>query len=127
MKRTYHYFVDETCYADYCESFLERRQKLVAEEKKWLKEEKQRLVQEIKQQVQEKKAEEEAETELWYKTRRKYLIMLISSLVIIVFCVLIGWDSWLIAVAALLMLYSGFRLYSIGAIDDGNNEVGGEE
>ncbi|MBQ2173786.1 MAG: hypothetical protein II453_01550, partial [Alphaproteobacteria bacterium] len=33
MKRAYHYFVDETCYDDYCASFLERKHKILEEEK----------------------------------------------------------------------------------------------
>ncbi len=113
MKRAYHYFVDDTCYADYCSSFFERKQRLLAEEEKWVEGERQKERARLK-------AEREEE-ELWERDRRKYLIMMIASIVIIAFFVLIGWDTWLIGVAAIVIFYSFYKLVAMGAVRDPNN------
>ena len=72
MKRAYHYFVDENCYADYCASFLERKHKILEEEKQ----------EQEQQRIQEEQAEQE-EKERWRKKRNRTLIILVVSLVFI--------------------------------------------
>lgn len=107
MKRAYHYFVDENCYSDYCSSFLERKQRLLAEEEKWVEAERQK-----------RKQEEKEEEEAWYRVRKRNLIILVASIVFIVFCVLIGWDTWLIMVAAGGFVYSAYKLLDMYGIID---------
>ena len=107
MKRAYHYFVDENCYPDYCSSFLERKQRLLAEEEKWVEAERQK-----------RKQEEKEEEEAWYRVRKRNLIILVASIVFIVFCVLIGWDTWLIMVAAGGFVYSAYKLLDMYGIID---------
>jgi len=131
MKRAYHYFVDETCYADYCESFLERKQKLVAEEKKYIKEETQRLVQELKQNAENNKQAKEEVVKNWYKQRNKYLIILAASiglgiiLGILEDSVELPW--WTTFVPGIGFIYSTFELFSIGAIGGGKDDGAGGE
>ena len=119
MKRVYHYFVDETCYAEYCASFLERKQQLREKEEK--------EIEQIKEQIkQEKKAEEDA----WYRARRKYLIILLASIVFWVILCLVDPDGvylWLVLIPAGGFLYSTFQLFSIGAIGGRGNAGDGNE
>ena len=120
MKRAYHFFVDETCYEDYCNSYYERAKKVRAE-----------LAAPIEERERKRKEKETEEEELWYKIRRRNLIILLASIAFIVLCVIIGWDTWLIIAAGVLGLYGLYRLYSIGAIrgseDDEDNEEDEED
>lgn len=113
MKRAYHYFVDETCYADYCSSFLERKQNLLAEEEKWVEGERQK-----------RKQEEKKEEELWLKERKKYLIILAVSVgLFIIGCILeaafnFEGPTWLILLEVVGFLYSGYKLLDMYGIID---------
>lgn len=113
MKRAYHYFVDETCYADYCSSFLERKQRLLAEEEKWVEAERQK-----------RKQEEKKEEELWLKERKKYLIILAVSVgLFIIGCILeaafnFEEPTWLILLDVVGFLYSGYKLLDMYGIID---------
>ncbi|MBQ8957149.1 MAG: hypothetical protein IJ057_01385 [Bacteroidales bacterium] len=113
MKRTYHYFVDENCYSDYCSSFLERKQKLLAEEEKWVEGERQK-----------RKQEEKEEEELWYKARKKYLIILAVSVgLFIIGCILeVAFNyegpTWLLLLEFGGFLYSGYKLLDMYGIID---------
>ena len=113
MKRAYHYFVDETCYADYCSSFLERKQRLLAEEEKWVEAERQK-----------RKQEEQEEEELWLKERKKYLIILAASVGLFILGTILeaafdyllpGWVS-LVEVGG--FFYSGYKLLDMYGIID---------
>jgi len=120
MKRAYHYFVNETYYVDYCASYLEKKQELIDKEIKWMKEETEKIEQ-----------EEKEEEERWYRARRKYLIILLVSVVLFVLgCIIeISFDVdlpwWFALVVVGGFFYSTFELYSIGAWGgggDGNEE-----
>lgn len=117
MKRAYHYFVDETCYVDYCASFLERKQELIDEEMKWMKEETKKIEQ-----------EEIEEEERWYRARRKYLIILLITVGLFILDVIlegffeIDLPWWLGLVMAGGFFYSTFELYSIGAWGGGGDK-----
>lgn len=121
MKRVYHYFVDDACYADYCTPFLEREQKLVDETEQWIKTEEKK--QEQKRQAMEQ--EEIEEEERWYRARRRNIIIIIASIIITFLCGFFGDLDWIGAIAGVIIFVCGFRLYSIGAIGgggDGNEE-----
>lgn len=112
MKRAYHYFVDETCYADYCSSFLERKQRLLAEEEKWVEGERQK-----------RKQEEKEEEELWLKERKKYLIILAVSVGLFVLGIILeaAFDyapMWLTLVTVGGFFYSGYKLLDMYGIID---------
>lgn len=113
MKRAYHYFVDENCYSDYCSSFLERKQRLLAEEEKWVEAERQK-----------RKQEEKEEEELWLKERKKYLIILAASVGLFILGTILeaafdyllpGWVS-LVEVGG--FFYSGYKLLDMYGIID---------
>lgn len=119
MKRAYHFFVDETCYEDYCNSYYERAKKVRA-----------KLAAPIKEREKKRQEKETEEEELWYRMRRKYLIILLITVgLIILGWILEGafdfdipvWFTWVIVGG---LFYSTFKLYSIGAWggdgDDGN-------
>jgi len=113
MKRAYHYFVDENCYSDYCSSFLERKQRLLAEEEKWVEAERQK-----------RKQEEKEEEELWLKERKKYLIILAVSVgLFIIGCILEAafnyeGPTWLALLVVVGFLYSGYKLLDMYGIID---------
>ncbi len=121
MKRVYHYFVDETCYVDYCASYLEKKQKVLVEVEKWVESENKRMEQKRKKIEQEEIEEEER----WYRARRRNIIIIIASIIITFLCGFF-WDlDWIGAIAGVIIFVCGFRLYSIGAIGgggDGNEE-----
>lgn len=115
MKRAYHYFVDENCYADYCASFLERKHKILEEEKLKIEKEKQeqeqQRIQREQQRIQEEQAEQE-EIALWRKSRNRTLIILVVSLVFIgiggsaPFFGFVGFVGGLYSIVKLGLLYS---------------------
>ena len=91
MKRAYHFFVDENCYADYCASFLARKQKILEEEKLRIEKEKQKREQQKIQQEQERiqqeqlRIQQELEEQKNMERKDKWflvaLIILVASIV----------------------------------------------
>lgn len=120
MKRAYHYFVDENCYADYCSAFLERKQKLLAEEEKWVEGERQK-----------RKQEEKEEEELWLKERKKYLIILAISVGLFILGIILEaafnyeGPTWFLLLIVGGFLYSGYKLLDMyGIIDNWMEKYG---
>ena len=122
MKRAYHYFVDGNCYADYCASFLERKQKILEEEKLRIEKEKQKREQ---QRIQQEQAEQE-EIARWRKKRNITLVFLVVSIVMVIIGVsgsMTGVKAWL-GIIGMLGVFLGIgllmNLYGIEVND--NNE-----
>lgn len=94
MKRAYHYFVDENYYVDYCASFLERKHKILEEEKLRIEKEKQKREQQRIQQEQLRmqqeqerillEQEEQKNVERKDKKFLRALIILIASIVLFI-------------------------------------------
>ena len=99
MKRVYHFFVDETCYADYCISFYDKKAN-TAQEREVLKKE-------------EEKEEQEAYEEA-IKLRNIYLVVIAVSLLILILATCFGWDTfWTIV---LPMVAGGYSIFKIGRL-----------
>lgn len=94
MKRAYHYFVDENYYVDYCASFLERKHKILEEEKLRIEKEKQKREQQRIQQEQLRmqqeqerillEQEEQKNVERKDKKFLRALIILVASIVLFI-------------------------------------------
>jgi len=117
MKRAYHFFVDETCYEDYCNSYYERAKKVRAE-----------LAAPIKERERKQKEKETEDEELWYRMRRKYLIILLITVGLFILGLILEgafdldlplWFSFIIIGG---FFYSTFKLYSIGAWGGGGED-----
>ncbi len=121
MKRAYHFFVDETCYVEYCNSYYEKAKSVRAE-----------LALGIEERKQKEAQKEIDEERLWYKIRNKYLIILAILVgIFILGCILDSafdivlptWSLWIIVLGGFYCIY---RLYCIGAIfggvDNDSNE-----
>ena len=122
MKRAYHYFLDETCYADYCASFLKRKQMIVREEKQRIEKEKQIKDQQLEQQkIQQEQAEKEA-FEQWRRARNRNLVVLVISLVIFIISMTFegGFLLWFPSVGAAVFCFVRI-LMLYGYTGDGSN------
>lgn len=117
MKRAYHFFVDETCYEDYSNSYYERAKKVRAE-----------LAAPIKERERKQKEKETEDEQLWYRMRRKYLIILLITVGLFilawiledVFDIIVPvWFTWVLGGG---LCYSTFKLYSIGAWGNGGED-----
>lgn len=83
MKRAFHYFVDITCYIDYCSSFLEKKQEALETERQRIEAEEQRIESEKQEQEQLriKQAQEEQESiDRWHRAKRRTIITLFASI-----------------------------------------------
>lgn len=110
MKRAYHYFVDETYYAEYCASFLETKQKILEEEKQKA-EEGERIKKQ--QKIQEEREQRESEIQ-WRKSRNRTLIILVVSLVFIG----TDWNTFFLVLGMVGGLYSIIKLGLLYHIDE---------
>lgn len=115
MKRAYHHFVDETCYADYCES-----------KQKAIKKEKQRVEAEKKQQEQKRIAQKQAEAQAQQEavereqkaSKRRLTVFLISLVLLIIGFILFFSDVegglWLVIPSgiAIIVCLAGSKRYA---------------
>ncbi|MBR7022127.1 MAG: hypothetical protein IKI09_01470 [Bacteroidales bacterium] len=119
MKRAYHYFVDETCYVDYCASYLKKKQKVLAEEEKRENAEKQKQEQLILQQEQ---AEQEAIAR-WYRNRNITIVVLVLSIVAIILGYFVESLWWLIFVSIFGISFSWQHLKNLHGVSDDDDNV----
>lgn len=97
MKRAYHYFVDESCYADYAQKHYEFR-----------KEESQRVNREKEFWEEKKRQREQEEQEEQNKVKPKDIIFVIALIVLIVSIILIiiGYSrAFLVSFGCILVMY----------------------
>lgn len=99
MKRAYHFFVDETCYTEYCESFYEERRKRSEQIKK----------------KHEKEKKEDYEYAI--KLRNILFVVLFVSVLLIILNLSCDWDStfWTLI---LPLIAGGYSVYKIGYLYD---------
>ncbi len=122
MKRAYHFFVDETCYVDYCNSYYDKAKSVRRE-----------LAGGIEERKRKEEQKEIDEERLWYKVRNKYLIILaiLAGVVILGGILENAFDiitpTWLIWVIVLGGFYCVYKLYCIGAIFGGDGNDSNED
>lgn len=99
MKRVYHFFVDNTCYTDYCSSFYGKKANAT----------KKREVMKQKEEKEEQEAYEQA-----LSLRNIYLIVLSISLLVFILAICFEWDTfWTIV---LPLIAAGFSIFKIGRL-----------
>lgn len=99
MKRVYHFFVDETCYTEYCESFYEERRK---------------RSEQIKKKLEKEKKEDH---EYAIKLRNILFVVLFVSVLLIILNLSCDWDStfWTLI---LPLIAGGYSVYKLGYLYD---------
>ena len=115
MKRAYHHFVDETCYADYCEN----KQKAIKKEKQRVEaEKKQKEQMRIAQEQAEAQAQQEAVEREQKASKRRLTVFLISLVLLIIGFILLFSDVegglWLVIPSgiAIIVCLAGSKRYA---------------
>lgn len=106
MKRVYHFFVDETCYTDYCNSFYEKKRKIVEDEQK-----------KEKQEEIEREKQEQEDYEYAIKIRNIFIVVLFLSILLLVLHYSCGWESYFWTML-LPLITGGFSILKIGRLYD---------
>lgn len=115
MKRAYHHFVDETCYADYCEN----KQKAIKKEKQRVEaEKKQKEQMRIAQEQAEAQAQQEAVEREQKASKRRLTVFWISLVLLIIGFILLFSDVegglWLVIPSgiAIIVCLAGSKRYA---------------
>ena len=102
MKRVYHFFIDDSCYTDYCLSFYDKKTKTAQKREREL---------EQKAERDEQAAHEEA-----MKLRNIFLVVLALSLLILILGLCLEWGFfWSIL---LPVIGGGYSIFNIGRLYD---------
>ena len=99
MKRAYHFFVDETCYTDYCQAFYEERRERSEQIKK-------------QHEIEEQEGYENA-----IKLRNILLVVLVVSVLLIILNLSYDWgDAFFTLILPLIA--GGYSVYKLGYLYD---------
>lgn len=102
MKRVYHFFIDDSCYTDYCLSFYDKKTKTA-----------QKREHEIEQKAER---EEQAANEEAIKLRNIFLVVLALSLLLLILGLSLEWGFfWSIL---LPVIGGGYSIFNIGRLYD---------
>lgn len=102
MKRVYHFFIDDSCYTDYCLSFYDKKTKTAQKREREL---------EQKAERDEQAAHEEA-----MKLRNIFLVVLALSLLLLILGLCLEWGFfWSIL---LPVIGGGYSIFNIGRLYD---------
>lgn len=99
MKRVCHFFVDETSYTDYCNSYYENKKELA----------KKTAQKKAQKEAKEEKEEQEAIKQA-IKLRNIWLIVLIVSIVYFVLAISLEWDNFGLIIAIIMGIISTYKI-----------------